>query len=94
VHLHCRLSRAKQRPRKELLAQINRRRIQYVSREQKPEVRQINYEAALKANEFEMHTYPGTLHGFHNNLTPRYNPEAADLAWQRTIAFFSEHLNS
>jgi len=54
------------------------------------------YEAALKANgvQFEMHTYPGTLHGFHNNSTPRYHPEAADLAWQRTIAFFSEHLKS
>ncbi|TFH75012.1 dienelactone hydrolase family protein [Gammaproteobacteria bacterium LSUCC0112] len=40
----------------------------------------------------EMHTYPGTLHGFHNDSTPRFNKEAADLAWERTIAFFNAHL--
>jgi carboxymethylenebutenolidase len=53
------------------------------------------YSAALKANgvDFQMYTYPGTLHGFHNNSTPRYNAEAADLAWERTIAFFSKHLS-
>jgi carboxymethylenebutenolidase len=54
-----------------------------------------NYEAALKANnvQFEMHTYPGTRHGFHNNSTPRYNEEAAKLAWERTVAFFKKHLS-
>lgn len=41
----------------------------------------------------EMHTYPGTLHGFHNDSTPRFNKEAADLAWERTIAFFRLHLS-
>ncbi len=52
------------------------------------------YEAALKANgvNYQMHTYPGTRHGFHNNSTPRYNEAAANLAWERTIAFFEEHL--
>ena len=53
------------------------------------------YEAALKANgvDFEMHSYPGTRHGFHNNSTPRFDQAAADLAWERTIAFFKEHLS-
>lgn len=53
-----------------------------------------DYEAALKANNvaYRMFRYPGTVHGFHNNSTPRYNEQAADLAWQRTIAFFREHL--
>ncbi len=53
------------------------------------------YEAALKANKvpFEMHTYPGTRHGFHNNSTSRYNEAAAKLAWGRTIAFFKKHLS-
>jgi carboxymethylenebutenolidase len=53
------------------------------------------YEAALQAMgaDFEMHTYPGTRHGFHNNSTPRYDEAAADLAWQRTIAFFKLHLS-
>ncbi len=52
------------------------------------------FEAALKANNavFEMHSYPGTRHGFHNNSTQRYNEAAAKLAWERTIAFFRQHL--
>lgn len=41
---------------------------------------------------YEMHTYPGTRYGFHNYSTPRYNPDAAKLAWDRTIAIFDEHL--
>jgi carboxymethylenebutenolidase len=52
------------------------------------------YEAALKANHvsYEMYTYPGTQHGFHNNSTPRYHEPSAKLAWERTIAFFKKHL--
>ena len=52
------------------------------------------YEAALKTAgvAYEMHTYPGTQHGFHNNSTPRYQEAAAKLAWDRTIAFFKKHL--
>jgi carboxymethylenebutenolidase len=52
------------------------------------------YEAALKANNVphEKHVYEGTQHGFHNNSTPRYNEAAANLAWDRTIAFFKQHL--
>jgi len=53
------------------------------------------YETALKAAgaTFEAHTYPGARHGFHNNSTPRYNEEAAKLAWERTVAFFRTHLS-
>jgi carboxymethylenebutenolidase len=52
------------------------------------------YEAALKAAgvRYEEYVYPGTQHGFHNDSTPRYNPEAAKLAWERTIAHFRKHL--
>ena len=52
------------------------------------------YEAALKAAgvSYEMHMFEGTLHGFHNNSTPRYNEAAAALAWNRTIGFFRKHL--
>ncbi len=52
------------------------------------------FEAALRANgvPHEMHRYPGTQHGFHNNSTPRYHAEAAKLAWDRTVAFFRRHL--
>jgi carboxymethylenebutenolidase len=53
-----------------------------------------DYEAALKKNNgnFEMHKYPGTQHGFHNNSTPRYSEAAAKLAWERTVAHFKKHL--
>ncbi len=52
------------------------------------------FEAALKAANVphEMHLYPGTQHGFHNNSTPRYDEAAAKLAWERTVAFFKRHL--
>jgi carboxymethylenebutenolidase len=52
------------------------------------------YREALAAagKEFVMHTYEGANHGFHNDTTPRYDAEAAQLAQQRTIAFFDEHL--
>lgn len=52
------------------------------------------WEEALKANNkaYEVHFYPGVNHGFHNHSTPRYDKAAADLAWERTIAFFKKHL--
>jgi carboxymethylenebutenolidase len=52
------------------------------------------YEAALKAANvrYEMHMYPGAQHGFNNDTTPRYDPAAAKLAWDRTIAFFKKHV--
>jgi carboxymethylenebutenolidase len=52
------------------------------------------YEAALKANNkpYEVFFYPGTMHGFHNNSTPRYNEAQAKIAWDRTIAFFKKNL--
>ena len=52
------------------------------------------WEAALKANNkaYEAHFYPGVNHGFHNHSTPRYDKAAADLAWERTIAFFRKNL--
>ena len=52
------------------------------------------FEAAAKAAglAYEIHRYPGTQHGFHNNSTPRYEAAAAKLAWERTVAFFKKHL--
>ena len=53
-----------------------------------------DYEAALKTHgvTYQKHSYPGTRHGFHNNSTPRYNEAAANLAWERTMTFFNQHL--
>jgi len=54
------------------------------------------YEEALKANgaNYTVHMYEGTNHGFHNDTTPRYDEAAAKLAWERTLAFFKQHLRS
>ncbi|MFZ7093231.1 YghX family hydrolase [Primorskyibacter sp. 2E233] len=53
------------------------------------------YEAALKEHgkEYTAYIYPGVNHGFHNDSTPRYDEATAELAWDRTIAFFNEHLS-
>lgn len=53
------------------------------------------FEKILKTNNIEhkAYIYPGVNHGFHNNTTPRFDKEAADLSWKRTIAFFKKHLD-
>jgi carboxymethylenebutenolidase len=53
------------------------------------------FEAALKDAKIEYHLYiyEGAGHAFNNDSNPdRYNKEAADLAWNRTIDFFREKL--
>ena len=52
------------------------------------------YETALKENhiDYTVYFYPDVNHGFHNNTTPRFDKEAADLAWSRTIGFFKGKL--
>lgn len=52
------------------------------------------YEAALKEHnkDYEAHIYPEVNHGFHNDSTPRFDQEAAELAWKRTVDFFKENL--
>ena len=54
-----------------------------------------SYEEALKAVNVstEGHIYPGAVHGFNCDATPeRYNKAAADLAWQRTIDWFTKYV--
>lgn len=52
------------------------------------------YEKALKENNkaYTVYFYPNTNHGFHNDTTPRFDKEAAALAWGRVVAFFREKL--
>ena len=54
------------------------------------------FEAVLKANniEYQAYIYQNVNHGFHNNTTPRYDKEAAELSWERTLAFFRTHLET
>lgn len=68
--------------------------IQLASNDERINAMYPEYEEALEANnvQYVVHTYEGTNHGFHNNSTPRYNEAAAKLAWDRTVAFFKEHL--
>jgi carboxymethylenebutenolidase len=70
--------------------------VQYAENDERINAMWPDYEKALKSAgvPHEMHMYPGTQHGFHNNSTPRYNEAAAKLAWERTIAFFKKHLAS
>lgn len=53
------------------------------------------YKAALEAadKEFALYMYEGAQHAFNNDTSEaRYDPQAASLAWERTIAFFKEKL--
>lgn len=70
--------------------------VHYAEDDQRVNAMRPEYEEALRASgvTYEMHTYPGTRHGFHNYSTPRYHPEAAQQAWNRMVAFFNEHLSS
>lgn len=55
------------------------------------------FEEALKANNktYTLHMYEGAQHAFNNDTNEaRYNKEAAELAWGRTIAFFQQNLAS
>jgi len=68
--------------------------IQYAALDERIDAGWPAYEAALKANgvKYQMYTYAGTNHGFHNDTTPRYDEAAAKLAWSRTVAFFKQNL--
>ena len=53
------------------------------------------YEQALQAADvdYTIHVYEGVNHAFNNDTSEaRYDQEAAELAWSRTIDFFKQHL--
>jgi carboxymethylenebutenolidase len=53
------------------------------------------FEAALKkaSVDYKIYMYEGVKHAFHDDTrSARYNKEAAQLAWQRTISFLKEKL--
>ena len=54
------------------------------------------YEEALKAAgvDYQIHIYDGANHAFNNDTSEaRYNKEAADLAWSRTVEFLKAELS-
>jgi carboxymethylenebutenolidase len=55
------------------------------------------FEAALKkaSVDYKIYIYEGAQHAFNNDTNPaRYNRDAAQLAWQRTISFLKEKLKT
>ena len=43
-------------------------------------------------HDYVNYLYEDVNHGFHNDTTPRFDKAAADLAWQRTLSHFKQHL--
>lgn len=70
--------------------------IQYAENDERINAGWPKFEAALQAagTRYEAHIYPGVQHGFNNDTTPRFDQAAAKLAWQRTVAFFNQHLRT
>jgi len=68
--------------------------LQYAGKDERINAGWPKYEAALKAAKVNYQTfiYPEVQHGFNNDTTPRYDAAAAKLAWERTVAFFRQHL--
>jgi carboxymethylenebutenolidase len=69
--------------------------LHYAGQDERINARIDEYKAALEAagKDFTIYMYEGAQHAFNNDTSAaRYNKEAADLAWGRTIAFFKEKL--
>ncbi|HXC58047.1 MAG TPA: dienelactone hydrolase family protein [Steroidobacteraceae bacterium] len=68
--------------------------VQYAANDERIDAQWPAYEAALKkaGARYEVFTYEGTQHGFHNNSTPRYDEKAANLSWERALAHFRKYL--
>jgi carboxymethylenebutenolidase len=52
------------------------------------------FQAKLKtlSGDHEIYIYENAGHAFANEGGSRYNKEAADLAWKRTVTFLGKHL--
>jgi carboxymethylenebutenolidase len=71
--------------------------LHYASLDERINAGIADYEAALKAagKIFEIHMYEGANHAFNNDTNAaRYNKEAAELAWGRSVAFLKKHASS
>ena len=69
--------------------------LQYAGLDQRIDAGIPAFEKALKANHkhFELYVYPGVNHAFNNDTSSRYDKAAAELAWNRTVAFLKRELS-
>jgi carboxymethylenebutenolidase len=83
-------------PKADQVSQIKAKMLlQYAGLDQRTNAGIPDYEAALKAAgvDYQIYVYEGANHAFNNDTSEaRYNKEAAELAWSRTIAFLKETL--
>lgn len=69
--------------------------LHYASLDERVNAGIAEFEAALTANDkvFDLHMYEGANHAFNNDTNAaRYNRQASDLAWSRTVAFLRTYL--
>lgn len=55
-------------------------------------VRELQIKLKTASGDHEVYIYPNAGHAFANEGGANYDREAAELAWQRTLAFLKEHL--
>ncbi len=84
-------------PKPEQVSQIKARMLlQYAGLDERTNAGIPSYEEALKAAgvDYQIYVYAGANHAFNNDTSEaRYNKDAADLAWSRTVAFLKEALS-
>jgi carboxymethylenebutenolidase len=70
--------------------------LQFAGNDERVNATWPEYEAALQEGgvDYRAHFYEGVNHGFHNDSTARYSAAEAELAWERTVAFFTRHLQA
>jgi carboxymethylenebutenolidase len=66
----------------------------YAEQDERVNASRERAEAALKAAglTYEIRTFAGAGHAFFNDTGQRYNPEAAQQAWQDVLDWFNQHL--
>jgi carboxymethylenebutenolidase len=57
-------------------------------------VRQMEADMRAAGRDVTIYTYPGAKHWFFEPDRPEYQPEAAELAWRRTLDFLNQHLEA
>jgi carboxymethylenebutenolidase len=57
-------------------------------------VRQMEADMRAAGRDVTLHLYPGAQHWFFETDRPEYNPQASELAWQRTAEFLQKQLQA